>query len=79
MKYTHILSIFLLTLLAGCTNNETEIPSQEEPSRNFELTASADTPSSRIGFDKAGVFYWNYEDKIGVSLSSNTTKFTEKK
>lgn len=65
-------------MIAGCSN-EFELTNETLHEGVLKVTVEDNNPVSRVGFDSEGNFYWSNTDAIGVTTSSNETKFTELK
>ena len=59
----------------SCQNEDLRIDSKN--TITLDATAVDQTESSRVGFDKAGKYFWSEYDCIGVQLSPDATEFTQ--
>lgn len=61
-------------MMAGCAKNMTETPEAGAVGTLYATVEGSDN-TTRVGFDKDGMFYWSGGDKIGVVTDVNP-KFT---
>lgn len=74
MKVKYLIAAFSAVVLVSACDERAELAPQVVDAM---LSATVEGNSgTRVGFDESGSFYWSFGDKLGVTTSVNTEKFS---
>ncbi len=76
MRMKSVLSMAISALLMAACNNAEELAMEMGTVNGYlRATVESNSPSTRVGFDANGKFYWTENDKLGVTTTEENTEF----
>lgn len=76
MKIRSLTSLAMAAFLITACSNEEELAFTATKGM-LKATVESSNPTTRVGFDTEGAFYWSTGDALGVTTSNSKNKFTK--